>query len=122
MTTATLGLSYRAVSHKIKNRVLSLHFIKINWKVVYFLAFLALVSMIVFYILMVNQLTKGAYLIKNYNKDVTALLKENKILEASFAESGFLGGVQEKAKELSFHKTTGVTYINILQNSLAEAK
>ncbi len=116
MTTTTL--SYRALQHKI----IPLNFIKINLKLVYFLAILFSLVMLVFYIFTVNELTKGAYLIKNYNKEVVSLLEENRNLQTNFAESDFLGLAQEKAKELSFEKTTNVTYIQILQNSLAEAK
>ncbi len=118
MTTTTLHANNRALYHKIP----VLGAIKINWKLFYLSAIAASLAMLIMYIYMVNQLIQGAYVIKNYNKDVAALLKENKVLEVNFAESGFLAGVQEKARELSFEKTTGVTYIKVLQNSLAEAK
>ncbi len=68
------------------------------------------------------QLTQGAYLIKKYNKEVGSLTAQNKTLETGFAESGFLGSVQEKAQALNFEKTTGVTYITVMSGSLAEAK
>ena len=116
MTTATL--SYRAVNHKFQ----SVSFPRINWKIVYMLAILLSVVMLVFYVYLVNQLTRGTYLIKNYNKEISALSKENNSLETSFAQSGFLGSVQDKVTQLSFEKTTEVKYVQILGNSLAKLK
>ena len=78
--------------------------------------------MLVMYVFLVNQLTGGTYLIKNYNKEIESLSRENKILENNFAEAGFLGSVQNKTRELNFEKTTKVTYVQILDNSLAKAK
>ncbi len=118
MSTAILRLHYRVIQHKIT----SVNFIKINWKLVYFLAILFSSIMLIFYIFRVNELIQGAYLVKNYNKEVSDLLAENRNLQANFAESDFLGRAQERTKELSFQKTTNVKYIQILQSSLAEAK
>ncbi len=115
MTTTTL--SYRAIHSKIY----SVNFIKINLKLIYFLAVLFSLIMLIFYIFRVNELTQGAYLIKNYNKEISSLLAENRNLQTNFAESSFLGLAQERAKELNFEKTTDVKYIQILQSSLAEA-
>ena len=122
MTTAALSLGYRAINHKIKNKMTSAGVIKINWKLFYFLALSLSLVMLVSYIFMVNQLIQGAYVIKNYNKDIKVLLAENTELLASFAEVDFLGSVQERAKALSFQKTTGVKYLQILQSPLAQAK
>ena len=111
-----MTLSYRAAHNKINH----LNFIKINLKTVYFLSVLFTSLMIVFYIFMVNELTQGAYLIKNYNKEISGLLAENSNLQTNFAENDFLGRTQERAKGLSFEKITSVKYIKILQTSLAE--
>jgi hypothetical protein len=37
----------------------------------------------------------------------------------NFAESSFLGGIQDRVKELSFQKTTEVKYIQVSDNYLA---
>ena len=116
MTTITL--SYRDINRKIT----LMGFLKINWKMVYLLSISLSLLLLVFYIFFVNELTKGTYLIKNYNKEMNNLLQENKTLEANFAESSFLGGVQDKVKKLGFEKTTEIKYKEILDNSLAKAK
>jgi len=82
----------------------------------------ALAVMLVIYVVLINNLTQGSYLIKNYNKQMDTLLTQNKNLQTSFAESGFLGNVQDRVQALSFEKTTQITYVQLLDNSLGMAK
>ncbi len=107
-----LTLSYRAIESRVAF---------INWKIIYSVSILFLLLMLVFYVFLVNELTEGAYLIKNYDKEIKMLFQENKNLEANFAQAQFLGQVTAKAKELSFEKTTNIKYIKILESSLAKA-
>jgi hypothetical protein len=118
MSTATLRLHYRAIGKKVASGQL----IHIPFKFIYFLMAVCSLCLLVLYIVNVNQLTQGAYTIKNYNKEVSSLSAENDNLQATFAESSFLGTVQEQAQALSFEKVTNVKYVQILQNSLAQAK
>lgn len=113
----TIALSYRAIHSKVK----SAHFIMVNWKLVYMVSIVCCLSLLVFYILFVNQLTQGAYSIKNYQKEISSLSKENRVIEANFAETGFLDNVQSKVKELGFEKTAQIKYVDILDVSLARA-
>src|SRR5438552_3605011 len=99
MTTTTL--QYRAVPQK----AVALQMIKVNWKLIYLVALLCAAVMLVFYVLRVNELTRGAYLIKNYNKEIKSLAQENRALEANFAENDFLGQAMERAKAMDFQKT-----------------
>lgn len=111
----TLTLTHKAIGNKIK----SIPFPAINWKLFYLLGILVFVSMLVYYIFLVNELTRGTYLIKNYNKEVSALTKENGRLETNFAQTSFLGSVTQKVTQLNFVKTTKVKYVQILDNSVA---
>jgi len=114
----TLTLSYKTIGHKIK----AAHFPVLRWKPLLWAAVLLFLVTLVAYIVLVNQLTRGAFLIKDYNKQMDKLVTENKKLETSFAESGFLGNVQQQAAELNFQKTTNVAYVQILDNSVGMAK
>ena len=108
MTTA--ALSYSRISLP-----------SINWKIVFFASLLMCSSLLVFYALQINALTKGTYLINSYEKEINGLYRENCNLEVSFAESGFLGQVLAKTQEMNFLKTTSVKYIQILDASFASA-
>ena len=114
----TLTLNYRTARHKLKSIAVP----RMDLRLLYFLAVMLFLSMLVLYIININQLTKGAYLIKNYNKDVSALVEENGVLQARFAESDFLGAVQERARALSFEKTSQIHYVQMVESSLGMAQ
>jgi hypothetical protein len=118
MSTAVLRLRYRAIQRKIT----TLHVLKIPFKAIYALAMVLMIALLLLYILGVNQLTQGSYLIKSYNKEVKSLLAQNRDLEASFGQASFWGGIQDRAGELNFQKTTQVTYLKIPQTSLVKAR
>ena len=117
MTTTTLRSP--ALRHR---KTASLQSVKIHWKAMYLVAMASCALMLVFYIFEINQLTQGSYLIKNYNKEIKSLLTQNRDLQASFAEASVWGGIQNKAQSLDFQKTMDVTYVKVLQSSLAKAK
>jgi len=120
MTTTALRLNYKALRHKVNHRVHSLGFPAVHWKPVYVMATLLSLLMLVFYIISMNNLIKGSYTIKNYNKEVQSLLTENRDLQTNFASVSFLALAQERATKFDFEKITGVKYIQILQSSLAQ--
>ncbi len=114
----TLTLTYRSAQQKIRAVAMP----TLNWKLVYAAMAVAIACLLVFYIYLVNDLTRGSYLIKNYNRDIDKALAEGRALQTNFAESGFLGNVQDRVRELSFEKTTEVTYVTIAPSELGMVK
>lgn len=104
----------------------SLNLPEINWKRFYFICilFLAVFAFLflLFYVFGINDLTEGSYLVKNYHKEIANLSEENAKLETISAEIGFLGSIQEKAKELSFQKAKNIKYIQVAGGELVSAK
>lgn len=107
-----------ALQHKLKSVALP----TINVKSLYLVGIPVLFLMLVFYIYSINVLTGGSYMIKGYNKQMAALQDENAALQTRFAASDFMGTVQDKTSNLGFEKTTQVTYIEVVGNSLAQAR
>ena len=116
MTTLVLGA--RALNNKIK--LVSLP--RVNWKAVYVLGISACLLLSVLYVFYVNKLTYGTYLIKSYNRDIATLSRENRSMEAQFAESGILDQIHDKVNQLGFEKASHIKYVEILDNSLAQAR
>jgi len=116
MTTA--ALRYKA-SH---SKTLALHVPKMQWKLLYAVGILVSFAMLILYIVQINQLTSGAYVIKSYNKEISALTTQNRDLQTHFAETDFLGAVQNRAAGLSFEKTANIQYVQILDSSLGMVK
>jgi len=94
----------------------------INWKSVCFIGFFVSLALLVFYVWQINDLTRGSYFINSYEKQISNLSSENKNLEVSFAESGFLGQALEKIQALNFQKTVSVKYIQLSDSSVATIK
>jgi len=117
MTTETL--SYYKAQKNLQAKIDSINLPKINWKAVCFVGFFMSLALLVFYVWQINDLTRGSYLINNYEKQISKLSEENKNLEISFAESSFLGQALLKIQALNFQKTVSVKYIKIPDNSVA---
>ena len=114
----TFSLTYRAIHNKIRSVALP----QINWKFLYIFSILTCLLLFIFYIFYVNQLTQGTYLIQKYNKEISNLAKENRIIESDFAETDFLNQIHYRAMELGFEKTLKVKYVEILGDYSGLAK
>ncbi|MCX6720401.1 MAG: hypothetical protein NTW11_01190 [Candidatus Staskawiczbacteria bacterium] len=117
MTTAVLG--YLKVQKSIQSKVRSINLPVINWKSVCFVGFFVSLSLLVFYVWQINNLTRGSFLVNSYETQISKLSAENKNLQVSFAENSFLGQAMEKIQALNFQKTTSVKYIQIPDSSVA---
>lgn len=117
MTTAVLRMQKNIYS-KIKSAELP----QINWGMICFVGIIICSLLLVFYVYQINVLMSGTYLINKYEKDIKKIAAENKELEVNFAENNFLAGVLSKTQELNFEKTTSVKYIQVVENTLANAK
>jgi len=112
----TITLSKKSMYNKIS----AISFPEVNWKLFYTIGILLFSLVLVFYIYLVNDLTKGVYSIKNYNKEINNLLQENKILSSNLTNNNFLLKTQEKATQLSFEKTKDIKYIQIIESPLVQ--
>src|SRR3989344_2859095 len=109
----TLVLAAKSAQSKIK----SISVPSINWKAMYAIGISLALVMAVSYIFLINQLTEGVYLIKEYNKELSSLYKENDVLESEFAKANFMENVIARTKEMSFEKTKDITYLQIIDSS-----
>lgn len=117
MTTAALNFS--VVQKNLQAKIDSIDLPEVNWKAVCFAGIFMCLSLLIFYVWQVNELTRGTYVVNNYLKEISKLSEENKNLQISFAESSFLGEALAKIQALDFQKVTSVKYIQISDNSVA---
>lgn len=117
----TIALSNREAHRAQARHAKELSLPQANWKMLYFICIACLGILLCFYVFFINELIKGSYLIKSYRNQIAKLSQEHKALSSEFAEAGFLGSVQEKAKAVSFQKVSQVRYIEIVESSLAQA-
>ncbi len=108
-----------ALHHKsLYNKITAIRLPEVNWKLFYFFGMVLFSLVLVFYIFSVNELTRGVYVIKNYNKEINTLLHENKVLSNSLTNNNFLTKTQERAHALSFEKTKDIKYVQILESAV----
>ena len=120
MTTAVLK-QLRAYN-KLQAKAVSFAMPKINWKILSVSLFLLCFLLLVFYIYQIIDLTKISYSLNIYQNSIAKISRENKNLEVSFAENNFLAEVLQKAQEIGFQRTASITYVQILNNSVAKAR
>lgn len=84
------------------------------------LSFLALASLIL-YLLQVEKLTKGSYLVKIYQKELKTLQEENFVLEKKETELFSLENIENKINQLTFVNVSEVKYIPISYDYLVRS-
>lgn len=60
------------------------------------------------------------YQVKNYQKRITQLAQENKILEVNSAKAGSLLDAENRIRELGFEKVGKIHYLQISENELVK--
>lgn len=111
-----MNVAVKNKSSHSKLRAISLP--TVSWKFFYGSLILLSSLLLVFYVFSINELTRGVYLIKQYNKEINILVSENKILSNKFTNNNFLIKTQERAHQLSFEKTKDIKYVQVLESSL----
>ena len=93
--------------------------IKINFsrRIFWILNFI-LIILLGLYIFQVGTLTQAIYLIKDYEKKLDSLSKENEILEINFSKSNSLSNLENFLSKENFVKSNKVKYIQILESSV----
>lgn len=114
MTTHTL------VQSSSFNKLFSLRLPRINWRIFLLLGFCSVLFLSVFYVFQVDEMIRGGYLMKNYQKKIDTLLRENKNLEINLAQISYSENIQKKAAESNFEDIQTIKYIQILDSSLAK--
>lgn len=79
---------------------------------------LLITALLAFYIYQVNVETFERYLVQEYQKKISELSKENKILEINSAQLSSLDNITLLLQELSFEKADKIHYIQVLETEV----
>ena len=122
MTTAILTLG--KVQRNTKSTIKAIELPTINWKAICYVGSAITFLLLVFYVLQINSLTRGSYLISSYQKQINQLSQENRNLQVSFAESSFMGQALQKVQALNFQKVnpSSIIYVQMIDSSTQVAK
>ena len=101
------------------NRALAINLpVSINFNIKLIL-FIAICGLLVLHIFQINALTKGFYLIRTYEKDITRLSQENKNLGVSFSQINSLNNMEKEMINLNFVKAKQIRYIHLISSLVA---
>jgi hypothetical protein len=76
-------------------------------------------SLLVFYIIQMNNLVSGGYVLRESQQSVKNLSQENEKLESNLAGVGSLNEIEEKIAMLDFEKINKIHYVQILDGAVA---
>lgn len=103
-----------AISHPLSlPRYFNLR-LPLNNRVILSLALTLLFLSFVFYIYQINAVISETYLINKYEKKLSELRQQNKVLEANFYSVNSLENVEKLIQNLSFEKVSAIHYIQVL--------
>jgi len=93
---------------------------KINLKLLFVPSLVLIISLSIFYVFQIGSLTKEIYLIKDYEKGLDRLSKENEILEINHSKLDSLNNIENYLLDGNFVKTNAkqVKYIQILGSTV----
>ena len=77
------------------------------------------VSLSVFYVFQIIQITQESYLVLDHQEKLQNLLQNNEDLEARFTENKFLDNIESLAQELNYEKIGQIHYIQTIDNVVA---
>jgi len=80
------------------------------------LIFLSILLAIFFF--QFNTFVSETYKIKNYEREIAKISKENENLEMGFVEKNHLKGLEQIAENLNFEKAGKVHYIRVLEGTV----
>ena len=90
-----------------------------NLKIFWVIGFVLISLLLALYVFQVSRLVSETYTLQSYQKRVSQIFEENKILEINLAKTNSLSNITPKIKELGFEKINAVNYIQVVDNSVA---
>jgi len=80
-------------------------------------AFISIISLLVFTVIQVNQITKESGLILGYQKNIEELSQKNQGLEIKLFQSNSFESIKLLAQNLNYEKVGKIHYIKILEST-----
>jgi len=98
--------------------------LKQRWSLRIFLIFgcILVLTLYLFYIVQVNQLAREQFLLQDYKEKISQLLEHNEALKIDWSKSNSLNNIEDYLQNHNFGKVGQVSYIRILESSVAKKR
>jgi len=112
------------LTYPISQRLLSLpkfsYFISLKFWLI--LSIALIMSLLAFYIFQITSVISEGYQVQDYQKKISKLSEENKILEINSTKINSLENIENKIQGLGFERINKTHYIQILESSMVTTK
>ncbi len=82
------------------------------------IAIISIITLSVFYVFQINLEISGRYLTREYERKISELLTETRLLETSFAQKGSLSEIMPILAGMNFQEPEKTHYIQILDHKV----
>ena len=96
--------------------------LKQNKKILILAALSIIFYLLVSYIFQINNLVSKSYSLQSYQRNIEKISSENDKMELNLAGVRSLQNAEVRISELGFEKITKIHYIQILENTVAQAQ
>ncbi|MBZ9572145.1 hypothetical protein KJA15_02350 [Patescibacteria group bacterium] len=100
------------------NRGLTLK-LRFNLKAFWVIIFISILALLAFYIFQVNAMISQTYQIKDYQKKLEEIIKENETLKINSVKINSLETLENKILEFGFEKVDKIHYIQVSDTQIA---
>jgi len=117
-------MNNNTLTYPISQRLLSLpkfpYFISLKFWLI--LSIVLIMSLLAFYIFQITAVISEGYQVQDYQKKISKLSEENKILEINSTKINSLENIENKIQGLGFERINKTHYIQILESSMVTTK
>lgn len=92
---------------------------KIDLRKVWIFGFIAIASLLLFYIFQISEITKDSSSVSHYEKQIVQLSLDNKNLEMSLSRANYLANLENILKELDYRNVGKIYYIRASDGRVA---
>jgi hypothetical protein len=92
--------------------------LRLNLKIFWTTAFILVLLLLAFYVFQISKFIYEIYTLRNYQKMVTKISEENKILEVNLVKTSSLSEIIPKVNEMGFEKIKAINYIQVTDDSI----
>lgn len=93
--------------------------LNIYTKIFKLIPFVSVVSLSIFFVFQINQVTQASYLVLEHERQIQGLSQSKENLETNFVQNSSLQDIETLAQELNFEKQGKIHYIKVLEGAVA---
>lgn len=92
---------------------------KINLRKILIFGFILIISLVIFYIFQISEVTKASFFVSRYEQEIPALSQQNKDLEIRIFQGKSLANTEAILKKFNYERVSKVYYVQVIDSGIA---